>query len=171
MATLIVVRRDATAPFQHLEPWARSPGSDLTLIVDRRRSDRATIRRLKFSRAANGRMPSVRRLRADRSHAGTTARRAAPTRAEYLGHTGSPGGALPGQQHGMTPPTWLDASGRRRPTLACWTCGRKVTPMRFRSADLRPHGGRPPQTLQTDLLPGSTYGGTSPPRKCSLNLF
>src|SRR5262245_19530117 len=22
----------------------------------------------------------------------------------------------------MTPPAWLDASGRRRPTLACWTC-------------------------------------------------
>jgi hypothetical protein len=40
MATLIVVRRDASATFQRLEPWARSPGSDLTLIVDRRRSDR-----------------------------------------------------------------------------------------------------------------------------------
>jgi hypothetical protein len=25
----------------------------------------------------------------------------------------------------MTPPTWLDAHGRRRPTLACWTCGRE----------------------------------------------
>ena len=24
----------------------------------------------------------------------------------------------------MTPPTWLDADGRRRPTQACWTCGR-----------------------------------------------
>jgi hypothetical protein len=24
----------------------------------------------------------------------------------------------------VTPPTWLDAQGRRRPTLACWTCGR-----------------------------------------------
>ena len=30
----------------------------------------------------------------------------------------------------MTPPTWLDAHGRRRPTLACWTCGREVAPMR-----------------------------------------
>jgi hypothetical protein len=31
----------------------------------------------------------------------------------------------------MTPPTWLDAAGRRRPRLACWTCGREVAPMRF----------------------------------------
>src|SRR5262245_32368703 len=29
-----------------------------------------------------------------------------------------------------TPPTWLDAHGRRRPTLACWTFGRQVAPMR-----------------------------------------
>src|SRR5690349_10086494 len=48
----------------------------------------------------------------------------------------------------MTPPTWLDASGRPTPRLACWTCGREVAPMRFRAADLRPHGWRPPQTLQ-----------------------
>jgi hypothetical protein len=26
----------------------------------------------------------------------------------------------------VTPPTWLDTRGRRRPTLACWTCGREV---------------------------------------------
>jgi hypothetical protein len=26
----------------------------------------------------------------------------------------------------MTPLTWLDAHGRRPPTLACWTCGREV---------------------------------------------
>src|SRR5215470_17387432 len=48
----------------------------------------------------------------------------------------------------MTPPPWLDAHGRRRPRLACWTCGREVAPMRFRAADLRPHGWRPAQTLQ-----------------------
>ena len=48
----------------------------------------------------------------------------------------------------MTLPTWLDAQGRRRPTLACWTCGREVAPMRFRAADLRPHGWQPLQTLQ-----------------------
>jgi hypothetical protein len=31
----------------------------------------------------------------------------------------------------MTPPIWLDAAGRRRPTLACWTCGREVAPRIF----------------------------------------
>jgi hypothetical protein len=40
----------------------------------------------------------------------------------------------------MTSPIWLDAAGRPRPTRACWTCGREVAPMRFRVADLRPHG-------------------------------
>ena len=25
----------------------------------------------------------------------------------------------------MSPPIWLDAAGRRRPTRACWTCGRE----------------------------------------------
>jgi hypothetical protein len=39
-ATLIVVRRDASAIFQRLEPWARSPGSDVTLVWDRRTGDR-----------------------------------------------------------------------------------------------------------------------------------
>ena len=48
----------------------------------------------------------------------------------------------------MTPPIWLDAHGRRQPTLACWTCGREVSLMRFRAADLRQHGWTPPQTLQ-----------------------
>jgi hypothetical protein len=48
----------------------------------------------------------------------------------------------------LTPPTWVDAAGRRRQPLACWTCGRAVAPMRFRSADLRPHGWQPGQTLQ-----------------------
>jgi hypothetical protein len=46
----------------------------------------------------------------------------------------------------MTLPTWLDAAGHPRPTLACWTCGREVAPMRFRVADLRQHGWTPPQT-------------------------
>src|SRR5262245_25575538 len=31
----------------------------------------------------------------------------------------------------MTPLTWLDASGRRRPALACWTCGCEVAPKRM----------------------------------------
>jgi hypothetical protein len=48
----------------------------------------------------------------------------------------------------VTPPTWLDAAGRRRPTLACWTCGREVAPMRYQGDDLRRHGWTPPQTLQ-----------------------
>ena len=48
----------------------------------------------------------------------------------------------------MTPPTWLDAHGRRRGALACWTCGREVAPMRFRADDLRRQGWAPPQTLQ-----------------------
>ena len=47
----------------------------------------------------------------------------------------------------MTPLIWLDAAGRHRPTRACWTCGREVAPMRFRAADLRPHGWAPPKTL------------------------
>jgi hypothetical protein len=50
----------------------------------------------------------------------------------------------------MTPPTWLDASGRRQP-LACWPCGREVAPMRFCAADLRRQGRRPSQKLQ---IPG-----------------
>jgi hypothetical protein len=32
--------------------------------------------------------------------------------------------------------------------LACWTGGREVALIRFRAADLRPHGWAPPQTLQ-----------------------
>ena len=71
----------------------------------------------------------------------------------------------------MTPPTWLDAQGRRRPALACWTCGREVAPMRFRADDLRRQGWAPPQTLQipdwcgcsTEYLPvpAATAGGRS----------
>jgi len=48
----------------------------------------------------------------------------------------------------VTPPVFLDASGGRRPTLACWTCGREIAPMRFRAEDLCPHGWQPGQTLQ-----------------------
>jgi hypothetical protein len=48
----------------------------------------------------------------------------------------------------VTPPTWLYTAGRRRPALACWTCGREVAPMRYRAADLRRHGWTPPETLQ-----------------------
>ncbi len=67
----------------------------------------------------------------------------------------------------MSPPTWLDASGRRQPSLACWTCGREAAPMRFRAADLRQHGWTPPQTLQipdwcgcsTEYLPVPTGDG------------
>jgi hypothetical protein len=40
----------------------------------------------------------------------------------------------------MTPPIWLDAAGRRRPTRACWTCGREVAVIRMRAEHLRPHG-------------------------------
>ena len=47
----------------------------------------------------------------------------------------------------MTPPIWLDASGRRRPTRACWTCGREVAVMRMRAEHLRPHGWQPGRTL------------------------
>jgi hypothetical protein len=72
-----------------------------------------------------------------------------------------------GEQVTMTPPTSLDSAGRRRPTLACWTCGREVAPMRFRADDLRPHGRRPSQTLQipdwcgcsTEYLPIPTGDG------------
>jgi hypothetical protein len=67
----------------------------------------------------------------------------------------------------MTPPTWLDAHGRRRPTLACWTCGREVAPMRLRGSDLERTGWRPPETLlmpdwcgcSTEYLPVLVGGG------------
>jgi hypothetical protein len=51
----------------------------------------------------------------------------------------------------MTPPTWLDAAGRRRPTRARWTCGREVAVMRMRTEHLRPHGWLPGRTL---FIPG-----------------
>ena len=47
----------------------------------------------------------------------------------------------------MVPPVWLDATGRPRPTRACWTCGREVSPMRFRTSDLQPHGWAPLRTI------------------------
>jgi hypothetical protein len=49
--------------------------------------------------------------------------------------------------HAMTPPIWLDAADRRRPTRACWTCGREVATMRMRTEHLRPHGWLPGRTL------------------------
>ena len=36
----------------------------------------------------------------------------------------------------MTPPIWLDAAGRPRPTRACWSCGSEVGLMRFRAEHL-----------------------------------
>jgi len=47
----------------------------------------------------------------------------------------------------MTPPIWLDAAGRRRPTRACWACGREVAVMRMCTEHLRPHGWEPGPTL------------------------
>ena len=43
----------------------------------------------------------------------------------------------------VTPPIWLDATGRPHPTRACWTCGREIAPMRFRAERLGPHGWAP----------------------------
>jgi hypothetical protein len=69
----------------------------------------------------------------------------------------------------MTPPIWLDGTGRPRPTRPCWTCGREVAPMRFRAEALRPHRWAPPQTLHipdwcgctTEYLPIPKPGGWS----------
>jgi len=47
----------------------------------------------------------------------------------------------------MTLPTWLDATGRPRPTRACWTCGRETAPMRFRASNLGRIGWTPPETF------------------------
>ena len=47
----------------------------------------------------------------------------------------------------VIPPAWIDAQGRRRPTLTRWTCGRAVAPMHLRTGDLRPHGWEPSRTL------------------------
>jgi hypothetical protein len=67
----------------------------------------------------------------------------------------------------MTPPTWLDAAGRRRPTLACWICGREVAPMRLRAGELQRMGWTPPETrlipdwcgCSTEYLPVLEGGG------------
>ena len=72
----------------------------------------------------------------------------------------------------MVPPIWLDAAGRRRPTQACWTCGREVASMRFRAEDLRPHGWEPGRTLHipdwcgctTEYLPIPDGAGWWQPR-------
>jgi hypothetical protein len=48
----------------------------------------------------------------------------------------------------VTPPTWLDTTGRPRPEQACSACGREVAPMRYGAHDLRRPGWAPPQTLQ-----------------------
>lgn len=37
----------------------------------------------------------------------------------------------------MTPPVWLDARGRRRPTGPCWQCGADTPAMWLRTDDLR----------------------------------
>jgi integrase len=57
----------------------------------------------------------------------------------------------------MTPPIWLDAAGRPRPTRACWTCGREVPVTRLRAEHLRPHRWQPGRTLH---IPG--WCGCSP---------
>src|SRR5262249_20886541 len=65
---------------------------------------------------------------------------------------GSPPGLGPRQRRKdegrVTPPTWLDAHGRRRRTLACWNCVREVAPMRYPASELRPHGCAPPRTRE-----------------------
>jgi hypothetical protein len=62
---------------------------------------------------------------------------------------------------GMVPPSWLDASGRRLPTLACWTCGRETAPMRLRADDLRRHGRTP---LLDRVSPGARQRRVVVPR-------
>jgi hypothetical protein len=53
LATLIVIRRDATATFQHLrETWVAKLGSDLTLLWDRRTSGRRHLTPLSQSSGA-----------------------------------------------------------------------------------------------------------------------
>jgi hypothetical protein len=45
---------------------------------------------------------------------------------------------------------WLDALGGRLPTLASWTCGREVAPMRFPAEPTAPRFG-PATECQTPL--------------------
>ena len=68
----------------------------------------------------------------------------------------------------VTPPTWLDATGRPRPTRASWTCGREVAPMRLRASTsgrrlaapadpphprlVRLHHGVPPEARGSGLV-------------------
>ena len=56
----------------------------------------------------------------------------------------------------MSPPIWLDAAGHRRPTRACWTCGREVPVTRMRAEHLRPHGWLPGRTLHIPAWCGCT---------------
>jgi hypothetical protein len=73
----------------------------------------------------------------------------------------------------MTPPIWLEAASRPRPTRACWTCGREVAVMRMRAEDLRPHGWQPGRTLHipawcgctTEFVPVPVGDGGWQPRK------
>ena len=60
------------------------------------------------------------------------------------------------RSHSVTPPIWLDAAGRRRPTRACWTCGREVPVTRMRAEHLRPHGWLPGRTLHIPAWCGCT---------------
>jgi hypothetical protein len=49
----------------------------------------------------------------------------------------------------VTPPTWVDAPGPTPPEAGLLDVRpRGRAPMRFRAADLPPHGWVPPQTLQ-----------------------
>jgi len=41
-----------------------------------------------------------------------------------------------GRVSSMVPPTWLDAAGRRRRPLACWTRGRETAPMRITRGEI-----------------------------------
>jgi class 3 adenylate cyclase len=71
-------------------------------------------------------------------------------------HDPARGARAGGRNHSVTPPSWLDATGRRRPTRACWTCGREVAVMRMRAEHLRPHGWLPGRTLHIPAWCGCT---------------
>ena len=77
--------------------------------------------------------------------------------AKALGLTIPPAVLARGRRsHSVTPPIWLDAAGRRRPTRACWTCGREVPVTRMRAEHLRPHGWLPGRTLHIPAWCGCT---------------
>jgi hypothetical protein len=56
----------------------------------------------------------------------------------------------------------IDAQGRRRPPLACWTCGREVAPMRFRADDLRRQGWASQQTPSRSRMGAAAPRSTCP---------